>query len=223
MVTTVGAATLTERVHSAIRSDVLSGRVKPDSPLRLAALAKRFDVSTAVVREALIRLAERRLVVLAPNQGFRVATISRQDLVDLTALRVLVEGAALRLSIENGSTEWEAQVIGAHHVLTRTPMVGPDELGTTDEWAIAHTAFHDALGAGCGNVRLTQMTHELRDSAELYRQLSIKASVESQRDVSREHHELMELTVKREADEAVTTLTKHLQRTTDLVLEHVLA
>lgn len=217
-----GAGTLTERVYGGIRADILTGRHAPGAPLRLAPLSKQFDVSTAVVREALIRLAERHLLVLAPNQGFRVVEISRQDLLDLTDMRVLLEGLALRQSIEKGDMTWEARVVSTHHVLARTPFLREDRLGSTDEWAIAHNEFHEALGVGCGNRRLIQMADLLRDSSELYRQLSAKAPAEQSRDVAAEHRELMELAVARQADEAVESLTKHFQGTTDLLLEHAL-
>lgn len=216
------ATTLTEQVYAGIRSDILSGRHRPGAPLRLAPLSKQFDVSNAVVREALIRLAERHLLVLAPNQGFRVAEISRQDLLELSEMRILLEGLALRQSIEKGDMAWEAGVVSTHHVLARTPFLREDGLGSTDEWAAAHNDFHDALGMGCGNRRLIQMTDLLRDSSEVYRQLSTKAPAEHSRDVAGEHRELMELAVAREAEEAVASLGKHLQRTTDLLLEHVL-
>lgn len=219
---TNGVGTLTEQVYAGIRSDILSGRHTPGSPLRLSPLAKQFDVSTAVVREALIRLAERHLLVLAPNQGFRVVEISRQDLVDLTQMRILLEGLALEQSIEQGDMAWEAGVVSTHHVLARTPFLSKDSPGSTDEWAVAHNDFHVALGVGCGNRRLVQLTDLLRDSSELYRQMSAKAPAEESRDVAAEHRELMELTVARQSKEAVASLARHFQRTTDLVLEHVL-
>lgn len=217
-----GEGTLTERVYAGIRSGVLTGRHRPGSPLRLAPLAKEFDVSTAVVREALIRLAERNLLVLAPNQGFRVVAISRQDLVELTEMRVLLEGLALRQSIERGDMDWEARVVSTHHVLARTPRKWEGGPGSTDEWAVAHNAFHEALGVGCGNGRLIQMTDLLRDSSELYRQLSTEVPAEQSRDVPGEHRELMELAVARQADQAVASLTRHFERTTDLLVEHAL-
>lgn len=216
------AVTLTERVYAGIRADILAGRHQPGAPLRLAPLAKQFDVSTAVVREALIRLAERHLLVLAPNQGFRVVEISRRDLVELTEMRVLLEGLALRQSIQRGDMAWEAQVVSSHHVLDRTPFLRQDGPGSTDEWAIAHSAFHDALGIGCGNERLIQMTDLLRDSSELYRQLSAAVPAEKSRDVAAEHRALMELSVARQEGEALEALGQHFQRTTDVLLEHVL-
>jgi DNA-binding GntR family transcriptional regulator len=222
MATTPSGSTLTEHVHEQLRAGILKGRYLPGTPLRLAALSKEFGVSMAVVREALVRLAEQHLVALAPNQGFRVITISRQDLIDLTDLRIRLEGLALHRSVESGDMGWEANVVATHHRLERAPLTHEGEPGTTEEWSAAHAAFHDALGVGCGSPRLIAFTRTLRDSSELYRQLS-GAGGERSRDVKGEHRELMELATGRQADEAVEALRCHLQRTTDALLESVLA
>lgn len=186
--------------------------------MRLAALAERFDVSAAVIRETLIRLAERHLVVLAPNQGFRVMEVSRADLLDLTEMRRLIEGLALRRSIEKGDVEWEARVVAAHHVLERTPLAETGRAALTDAWARAHARFHEALGSGCGSPRLEQITYTLRDSSEPYRQLSAQSPGFAGRDVAAEHRELRDLAVARRADKAVDALHQHLQRTADAAL-----
>lgn len=217
-----GAATLTERVFTQIRADILAGRHEPGAPIRLSAVARQCDVSTAVVREALIRLAERHLLVLTPNQGYRVVEVSREDLIDLTEIRIMLEAQALRRSIELGDVDWEATVVSTHHVLDRTPLMNADGVGTTEEWAVAHEAFHAALGSACASPRLMMLTGMLRDSGELYRQLSLKAKAEAGRDVAAEHRQLMELSTAREADAAVAALTAHVQRTADLVLDQVL-
>jgi DNA-binding GntR family transcriptional regulator len=209
-------------VHDGIRADILSGALLPGSPLRLAALAKRYDVSMSVVREALTRLAEHNLAVLAPNQGFRVVEISRADLLELTDLRTNLEGIALARSIERGDVQWEARVVSAHHVLERATMAREDGLGSTDEWSEAHAEFHEALVSACASPRLLSITQSLRNSAELYRQLSALRNAESGRDLADEHRELMGLAVARKASEATAALARHIERTTELVLASAL-
>lgn len=218
----MASQTLSSRVHELVRIDILNGTYAPGSPLRTATLAKRFGVSMSVVRESLVRLAEQHLVALSPNQGFRVMGISREDLIDLTDMRVFLEGQALRRSIERGAVDWEARVISTHHVLDRAEMRRPGEPGTTEEWSRAHAEFHDALGSDCGSPRLITMVRSLRDSSELYRQLSGRGEAEGDRDVSGEHRQLMELATERKADAAVEALARHFQRTTDTLLENVL-
>lgn len=219
---TVPAASTTttrvEQVYDSIRGDIVSGILKPGSPLRLAALGKKYDVSMSVVREALTRLAEHHLAVLSPNQGFRVVAISREDLTELTELRTNLECTALARAIENGDVQWEAKVVSAHHVLERATLFRADEPGSTEEWSEAHAAFHDALVSACARPRLLAMTRSLRDSAELYRQLSGTIELGQGRDIAAEHRELMELALAGRTLEAQEALRQHIQRTTDLLL-----
>lgn len=58
---------------SRLGEDIVNGVLKASEKLNEAALAERYNVSRGPVREALRRLAERRLVVFTPNAGARVA------------------------------------------------------------------------------------------------------------------------------------------------------
>lgn len=222
---TVPATPTTTRVgqvYDSIRSDIVGGALKPGTPLRLAALGKKYEVSMSVVREALTRLAEHHLAVLSPNQGFRVVPISRGDLIELTELRTNLECVALARSIQYGDVQWEARVVSAHHVLERAALFRVNKPGSTEEWSEAHTAFHDALVSACARPRLLAITRSLRDSAELYRQLSGTSELGQGRDMAAEHRELMELTLGRRSAEAQDALRRHIQCTTDLLLATVL-
>jgi DNA-binding GntR family transcriptional regulator len=205
-------------LHDAVRSDILRGNLAPGTPLRLAALAARYDASQSVVREALGRLAEHNLAVLVPNQGFRVVEATRSDLLALTDLRVMLECEALRRSIEHGGVQWEAAVVSTHHVLERATFM-LDDTGSTQEWSDAHAAFHIALVSACNNPRMLTLTNSLRDGAEIYRQLGANARFEElgKRDIPGEHRELMELATARDP-RAVEALERHLRRTTEDLL-----
>lgn len=214
--------TRVDLVYSSLRAEIISGRFAPGTPLRTAALAKEHDVSLSVVRESLVRLAESGLAESSPNQGFRVVRISRDDLVDLTRVRILLETEVLRRSIEVGDIAWEAEIVSAHHILDSIPVHGPNAAASSAEWSEAHSRFHDALGTGCGSPRLISLVRTMRDSSEIYRQLSGPRGQESGRDIRGEHRTIMELATGRDAEGATAALTQHLQRTTDLLLTDVL-
>lgn len=215
------STTLVEHAYARIRAEIISGAVHPGSPLRLARLARDIGVSMSVVREALTRLSEQGLVSAEPNQGFRAATLSTHDLVNLTDIRVTLETMALERSIAKADVRWEATVISTHHVLESIPL---PELSRADEgveaWTAAHAEFHEALGAGCDNPRLVSTVRELRIGAEVYRQWAGRFVAEEGRDIGAEHRELMELATRRAAAEASAALAAHLWRTTNIVLSH---
>lgn len=213
--------TLSHQVSVQIRSDIISGRYEPGSPLRLANLAKEFGVSMSVIREVLIRLSEQNLVSTFPNQGFKVVSISREDLEDIVDMRVHLECLAVRRSVEIGDVDWEAKIVSTHHLLERAQFL--DDLNTTllsDEWVHAHAQFHDALGVACGSPRLLAMTRSLRDGSEIYRQLTGGQSLEGKRDVAAEHRELMQLALARDAEGLSSALERHIRLTAEAILRN---
>lgn len=209
-------STLSASVHDRLRSDVLRGVLRPGDRLRLVELSERYGVSQSVIREALARLAEQGLTVTVAQQGYRVRPLSRADLDELTDARVALEGLVLRLAVDRGSLDWESSVVAAHHRLSGTPKVGPDG-AVSERWFAVHEQFHHSLLAGCGNERLLAAAITLRDAAALYRWWSAPQGHARGRDVDAEHRQLLQTAVGRQADAAVESHARHLQRTTDLL------
>ena len=113
--------TQSERVLRLLRADILSGDLAPGEPLRFGMLCKRYDVSVGVAREVLTHLAALGFVVAEPQHGFKVVSVTVDDLTDLTIARCEVECAALALSIKHGDVAWESKVVASSHSLQRTP------------------------------------------------------------------------------------------------------
>lgn len=219
MARTATSETLASHVHSELRRAILNGTYAPGERLKPGELRLQFGVSVSVVREALSRLAEQRLVRGQHNQGFHVIELTESGLRELTDLRVLVEGYALRQSIAKGDFSWESAVIGAHHVLARTPTRAPDDPHhTTEEWAQAHRDFHRALISACDMPMLLEICSSLFDASELYRRLSAPLSGGGSRDVACEHREICDAVMARDADLAVDRLANHFRTTTDILI-----
>ncbi|MEN9506078.1 MAG: hypothetical protein RI958_2004 [Actinomycetota bacterium] len=223
------AVTRTEQVYAAIRADILSGRLEPGVKLPFAELTERYGASMGALREALHRLAEQALVVNEPQLGFRVQSLSVDDLRDLTTARCEIEGLALRYAIANGDLAWESAIVAAFYALERTPMSadGDESSGSgffTDEgtllaedWALAHSRFHSALYAACPNQRIKAMATSLRDAAELYRHWSARSK--DPRDTIAEHQGIVDAVLARDTERAVGLLERHLRHTTRLLID----
>jgi DNA-binding GntR family transcriptional regulator len=212
------AATLAAEVWQSLRREILHGTLAPGVRLKPVEIAQRFGVSTGVVREALTRLAEQRMVVSQHNHGYRVITLSRAMLADLNEFRTTVEELALRLSMERGDLHWESEVIGAHHRLASTERRSPEDPGvTTEAWSSAHRDFHTQLIAACGYPDLLETCTRLYDSAEIYRRWSAPVSA-GKRDVDTEHASLMEAVLSRNVARAQRELRQHFARTVEILL-----
>src|SRR5579862_2844520 len=213
------AATRTEQVYEIVRSELLNGGLRPGQKLKMVAFTERFGVSQSVIREALTRLTEQGLLVATPQRGFRVRELSIEDIAELTETRIQVESIALRLAIERGDLQWETGILAAHHRLERTP-VTRDDRTVSEDWSSHHRDFHQALLTGCGNRRLETVANALRDSAELYRRWYWVLTDDHQRDLAREHRELKDLALARDADRAIGVLADHIDRAPSLLIAY---
>jgi DNA-binding GntR family transcriptional regulator len=206
-------ATRTGEVYEALRADILNTRIEPGSKLKIAQLSNRFGVSLSVVREALTRLGEQRLVVANPQRGFSVVGLSVSDLDDLTNVRTEIESMALRDSIAHGGVAWEAEVVAALHRLERTEIYA-DPAHVNPDWLDLHRAYHQALVAGGASTRLREMANTLRDNAELYRMWSRTWAHDVDRDLQAEHRAIMTAALSGDEQAAVASLSQHIARTT---------
>jgi GntR family transcriptional regulator, carbon starvation induced regulator len=209
----VSARSLIEAAYSALREDILSGRLQPGEKLRVEALKDRYDVGASTLREALTRLVGEALVTSEEQRGFRVATISVEDFADLTQTRKLIEIEALRQAILAGDDVWEADVVAAYHRLSKVEeKLGSAPMSYTNEFEDRNRAFHRALLAACQSRWLHHMHGMLFQQSERYRRISL-AHREIHRDVHAEHLALFEAVLARDVARACQVAGEHIDRT----------
>ena len=93
--------TAADRTFIQLRNDIVEGRIEAGAKLSEVELSTRYDVSRAVVREAINRLESVRLIERKPNVGARVVTLTPQGLIELYQIRESLEGMAARLAATN--------------------------------------------------------------------------------------------------------------------------
>lgn len=134
----VGAST-----YQRIKRDIIFGELAPGSKLKLDGLRKRYQASMSTLRETLNRLASEGFVDALDQRGFFVTPVSREDLIEIANLRVLLECHALRLSIANGDTDWEGNLVAAHHklhLMEQKMLAGDDS--QKEDWKRYDWEFH---------------------------------------------------------------------------------
>src|SRR5712675_3728312 len=110
-----GTDTLSERAATLVEQDIIAGLHAPGARLGITDLVQRYEIGATPLREGLSRLISRGLIVGIGQRGFRVADVSREDLLDITLMRTVVELEALRLAILHGDDAWEAGILSALH------------------------------------------------------------------------------------------------------------
>jgi DNA-binding GntR family transcriptional regulator len=212
------AETLSKHIRDELRTNILKGQWAPGGRLQLNQLSEQFNTSSTVVREALTRLAGDRLVVLRPNRGFFVPTLSLDELRDLTELRVVNEQFAATLAIDRGDLGWEGELMAAHHRMEKTPSRDEDNRPTA-EWAAAHQAFHAQLLAACGVPVLIDLTNTLSDLQQLYNRWATSATTWSGRDLSAEHQAILDAALARDAETTSSLLAEHYRGTIEAITQ----
>jgi DNA-binding GntR family transcriptional regulator len=92
-----------EFVYRALLEAIRHGRFRQGERIREDELSEWLNVSRTPVREALHRMQTRGLLSLAPGRGLVVSTLSRQQIIELYAMRELLEGGAARLAAQHAS------------------------------------------------------------------------------------------------------------------------
>lgn len=211
------AATLSERAATLVEHDILAGLLAPGSRLGIIDLVQRYEIGATPLREGLSRLMSRGLIVGTGQRGFRVADISRDDLLDITLMRTAVEIEAIRLAIAHGDDAWEAGIVSALHQMRRhIERTGNEFSEGADDFDRLHKGFHTALLAGCGSKRLLSAHSDLYDQAYRYRRVMMR-SFDSGKKFVRAHQLLADRIVSRDIAGAQAMLAAHLRSTMDIV------
>ena len=202
-------------IYKRIKDDIIFGHLAADSKLKLNVLKESYDASVTTLRETLTRLGSEGFVKAEDQRGFFVAPLSRKYLKEITELRILIECAALSQSIENGTTEWEGNVIAAHHQLKKieATLLSENQVELMT-WKKVDFAFHQTLLSACDSSLLLDMHALVYDKFLRYQiqVLAFKGQV-----AINEHQSLLEAVMNRHNDQAQSLLKAHIHSSLDHV------
>lgn len=156
-------------VYSSLRAFIRDGRLRPGDRLRETEVADRLGVSRTPVREALRRLESEGLVAYAARRGLIVAELDQQQVTELYALRVILEGGAARLAAQHAS---EVEVRALRAIVARHADVPPEDLATHVQ---LNRLFHQAIYQAARNRYLLVALNSLQDSLALLRETTYAA------------------------------------------------
>lgn len=195
-----------------LKHDIIRGTYEPGEKLLMHSLKSRYNLGVGPLREALSQLVSERLVVAISQRGYRVASMSIQELRDIYEARAHIEGIILELAICRGRDEWEADILAKAHSLSKVMEVrNTDEM--LDVWDLRHKSFHASIASGCQSPYLLQTRNSLFDQAERYRHLWLCHTVFSEQALEKkrlEHAELIEVILSRDASGARKKMYEHL-------------
>jgi len=141
-------------VYENLRDKILRGELGAGDRLITRRLAQSLGTSDIPVREALWMLARDGLVEMQAYSGARVASLSRDEILEVLVVRGHLEGLATRLAAERidaaGLSELR-DLISRQEVLAASPELDPLE------YAELNRQFHRVIFEHSGNARLVDL------------------------------------------------------------------
>jgi DNA-binding GntR family transcriptional regulator len=139
--------TVRDRVSRELRHRILLGSLAEGTRLDMDGLAAEFGTSRTPVREAILELANDKLVLLAPRSGVTVIGITETDLLDNFELMASLAGMAAGWAAERAS-EQDLQRISE----LRDSVVSASKV--EGNIALANFDFHRAVNQASHSPRL---------------------------------------------------------------------
>ncbi len=167
------------RVAADLRDLIVRGRLAEGTPLRHRELAGRFGVSPTPVRIVLGMLEREGLVEIGRTGRAAVSRLTREDLEEVYAARLGLEGLAARLGA--------ATVSDADVARMRGLLAGLREFArrkAVDEYLATRWELHAACYGAAGRERLLAEVERLFWRAERYNRLILATSVRFRRSLS---------------------------------------
>jgi DNA-binding GntR family transcriptional regulator len=196
---------LGEDVYDHLKQAIIDQDIEPGARLVENRISQMLGTSRTPLREALHKLEREDWIEKIPSGGFKVVTLTREDIEETFGIRSVLEAYAARLAAEKHRS---SDLIPLEKVMKQFQ----DCLGKkhTAQLPEINTKFHDLLYAMSDSPRLIRMINQLQAQISRFRQIILKQesfAVESCQD----HIDMLAAMKQRDAD-----------RVEDLVRSHIL-
>jgi DNA-binding GntR family transcriptional regulator len=194
-----------------MRDAIRSGKFRPGEHLREADVAKWLNISRTPVREAFHRIISEGLLANGPWNGVMIAELSAEQLVQLYAVREVLEGAAAALAARHAGKA-EVQLLFKIAATEASEKSNPDKLVTING-ELHRTLYHAAH-----NPYLLQSLNSVVDALGLLRHSTfvLPGSIEL---AHREHMQIIRAIRDHNSAEAERLAREHVRHALSMRLE----
>lgn len=196
--------TLADIAFYRIKEDILCHVLPPDTRLTIEQLKLRYDIGPTPIREALNRLVVTGFANANGLKGFRVTNLSLNELQDLHQTRQLIDTEALARALQKGDDEWEANLLGDMHRLSKID-TSRHKRNTIAEWLQRLSRFYLTLFGACDSPWLIALHRQLNEQSRRYDFLQLENDPELEQSLhhlTRQHKTLGDCAINKMADKA---------------------
>jgi len=209
---TLARTFLVEAAYDALLENILSGSLPSGTIVSEVSLAKDLNVSRTPVHQALTRLAREGLIEHRSGLQPRIARFSREDILEIYDMRLLLESAATQRAAKRMDPLVLADLTRDAAALAAEPD-GPDWTRRALDFDVR---FHDAVAAAAGNRRLRQEIAKYRLLVRAFCRMT--GNSENLREALKEHQAVLKALADRHPAAAGEAMAQHVQKRVDAVL-----
>lgn len=198
------SGSLRARVFATLENAIINGDYKEGDAMNEIRLSEQLGVSRTPVREALMQLELEGLVEITQNKGAVVVGISAQDIEDIYAIRLHLEGFATALAAGNMTAQ---EIESLEQIVDLQDFY--IEKGDIDHVRKLDADFHNAIYSATGNRSLKSMLISFHNQIQRGRALSLSVSGRSVKSAT-EHRKIMNAIKSRDTELADRLMTEHI-------------
>lgn len=200
-------------IEKDLRRSIIELDLLPGTRLSEQEIATKLGVSRQPVREALIRLANSRLIEIRPHRGTVVARISAKEMTEALFVRQSVEIAVVAKAAQNFDA-WQRKRIASLLVKQAEAAEKLDHAGFREHDEAFHIAIATGAGVGIAWIAIADMkTHMDRVC-----NMTLQSEADMARRV-REHEAIMAAIDAHDVESAKTAMATHLGSILDALPE----
>lgn len=145
---------LSDEVASHLRGSIMSGALRSGDFIRLDETAAELGVSVTPVREALLTLRGEGMVESAPNRGYRVSPLTRDDIDDIFWLQGQIAVELALRAVDRADADDLARLAELNEQLRRLVALPDGVEPDVERIADAEFDFHRELNRIAGSPKL---------------------------------------------------------------------
>ncbi|NNK12722.1 MAG: GntR family transcriptional regulator [Desulfofustis sp.] len=195
---------LSGQVYVYIKQMILSGEFQAGHKIQEEKVGQLFGVSRTPIREALKKLSEYGLVVLKPRSNAVVATLTREEAVQLAHIRAQLEALSVKLLADIGTTrDFDHLAKLAEEcdaLIAEENVAGAFEIDST---------LHLEIARRTKNVHLYEIIEKLDAKIQLSR-LIIKLPIDRLEKFINQHTKIIQALRARDRDLSETLMRHHI-------------
>jgi DNA-binding GntR family transcriptional regulator len=207
----IGRSSTEQRATKALRELIVAGRLPEGTPLVQRDLAERLGISQTPIRHALVALERAGLVEVAENGRALVRRLTREDLEELYAARLGLEGLAARLG---------AAAVGPAELARMRDLLGElDRLARAqdvDAYLDGRWELHSTAYLASGRIRLVGEVERLFWRGGRYHRLVLSSAERFKRSVG-SYHDFVDACEAHDPDRAEHVIHDSMRWAVDLI------